>query len=261
VSALWRDFLARGPILLDAGMGTRLLARGLGVGEASSWNLERPDKVLEVHQLDIAAGSDALLTNTFCAGRNWLQQFDLADRTVEINRRGVELARLASGPDRLVLGSIGPTAQGQAAPLIEQAEALVEAGIDALLLETYPRAEAEAATRLLTARFATPVVVSLFNWPHVVGETASALAAAGAAAIGVNCVESIQECLRVVHALHEATHLPLLVKPGAGRLDLFEAAVPELVTKGVRLIGGCCGTTDVHIAALRVALTRARTPV
>jgi methionine synthase I (cobalamin-dependent) len=255
------EAIHRRPVLLDAAMGTRLFSFGLGSIEASSWNLDRPESVLEIHRLDIEAGSDALLTNTFCAGRSWLDRFGLGNSTQEINRRGVELARLAAGPDRWVLGSIGPTADGETSALIEQAEALVEAGVDALVLETHTFGRAEWATRLLVDRFVVPVIASLHAWPEPVGEMAQRLAGAGASAIGVNCVLSMEEALAVVRKLHKAIDLPLWVKPGrlsSDALDLslksFGQAVPELIANSVRLIGGCCGTTDAHVSALRAKL-------
>ena len=100
----------RGVVLLDAGMGSALIARGLAVGTPPErWNLERPDDVRAVHGGHVAAGSAAVQTNTFGANPIALARHGLAERMAEINRRAVEIAREAAGPDRLVAGDIGPS--------------------------------------------------------------------------------------------------------------------------------------------------------
>src|SRR3954470_1098837 len=105
-SGRFRAALARGPLLLDAALGTRLIARGLDPArdDPALWNLDRPDDVLDLHRRDVAAGADALLTNTFGATRLTLARLGRSDAVVEINRRAVALARQAAGPDRFVLG-------------------------------------------------------------------------------------------------------------------------------------------------------------
>lgn len=257
----FRAALRRGPVLLDAAHGTRLIVQGLDPArdDPALWNLDRPEEVARLHALDVAAGADALLTNTFGANRTWLARFGRADAAVAANRRGVELARDAAGPDRLVIGSIGPTG-GHA----EQAKALVAAGADALLLETHDPASAAAGLgRLGRLREATgvPVLVSLFAWPDEPSETARTLAGLGASALGVNCVAGPDAALAVARKLRAATDLPLLAKPNAGppgapaiEPGAFAAALPALLGLGVWLVGGCCGTTDAHLAALRAAL-------
>ncbi len=100
------------PLLLDAGMGTRLMAGGLDCGrdDPSLWCLDHPHAVAKIHHADVAAGSDALFSNTFGANRFWLDRFGRADDVATLNRRAVELAREAAGADRFVIGSIGPSA-------------------------------------------------------------------------------------------------------------------------------------------------------
>src|SRR5829696_8699488 len=100
----FRAALARGPLLLDAAMGTRLMARGLDLAhdDPCLWNLDRPDEVLDIHRRDLRAGSDAVLTNTFGANRLSLRRLGRSDQVAAINHRAVELARQAAGPDRLV---------------------------------------------------------------------------------------------------------------------------------------------------------------
>lgn len=263
-----RAALARGPVLLDAAMGTRLIARGLDLArdDPAGWVVDRPAEVLEIHRQDVRAGADAVLTATFGANRAWLARYGLADRAALLNRRAVGLARLAVGPDGFVLGSIGPTASDDPDALREQAGALVGSGVDAFLLETHRLDQALRALAIL-ALDGPPVLASLFDWPDPVAGSARALADAGAAAIGTNCRVGMAPALRLARSLRAACDLPILVKPSAGLAgsdpetpESFAAAVPELLGLGVRLIGGCCGTTAAHVAALRTALSAAGKP-
>jgi 5-methyltetrahydrofolate--homocysteine methyltransferase len=259
-----RAALARGPLLLDAAMGTRLIARGLDLrsDDPSLWNLSRPKAVTAVHRRDVEAGSDALLTNTFGANRCWLARLGSAPGVELINRRAVALARQAAGPDRLVIGGIGPTATEHPGASREQAEVLADAEVDALLLETHRADQAGRALRELGPGIALPVLVSLIVWPEPLADTVQRLADLGAAALGGNCQFGMEPALRMAEELRRVTDLPLLVKPSAGRPgeppadpESFAAAVPRLLSLGVKLIGGCCGTTETHVAALRAALS------
>jgi 5-methyltetrahydrofolate--homocysteine methyltransferase len=258
----FRETLVQGSILLDAAMGTRLIARGLDLAtdDPCLWVADHADEVSRVHRLDVAAGSDALVTNTFGANRAWLGRFGRSGEVEAINRLGVELARLAAGPGRFVIGSIGPTASDHPPALIEQAEALVESGADALLLETHRLDQAEAALRTLRD-FPIPILASLFAWPGSIAETARRLIDLGALAIGSNCQVGVGPALDLARTLRASCDHPLLIKPSVGLPgsppdypESFALAVPELLSLGVRLIGGCCGTTESHVSALRAAL-------
>jgi 5-methyltetrahydrofolate--homocysteine methyltransferase len=255
----FRETLGRGPILLDAAMGTRLIARGLdlAVDDPALWVIDHPEEVLRNHALDIQAGADAIVTNTFGANRAWLDRFGRAGEIRSINRRAVELARLASGSDRFVLGSIGPTASAQTPALIEQAEILMESGVDALFLETHRLDQAEVALRVLRG-FPVPILASLFAWPEPIAESARRLIDLGPLAIGANCQIGMKAALDLAQRLRAACDHPLLIKPSAGLPDSplespqsFGEALPALLDLGVRLIGGCCGTTEAHISAMR----------
>ena len=261
----FRDALEadRRPILLDAAMGTRLLAIGLELAgdDPSLWVIDRPEAVLGVHRLDVEAGAGALLTCTFGANRSWLDRFHRGDDARAINCRAVDLARDAAGPGRYLIGSIGPTASAHSQALLEQADALLESGVDALLLETYTLDQAGAALRLLRDAPA-PILASLFAWPDPVDEAARRLIDLGASAIGANCQLGMRPALELARKLRAAVAHPLLVKPSAGlpgspleSPGAFKAAVPELLALGVHLIGGCCGTTEAHIAALKAGLS------
>ena len=158
------------PLVMDAAMGTRLIAKGLSLDDPSDcsaiWNVTHPDDVAAIHALDITAGADVLLTNTFLANRIWLEPHGYGDRVKAINRRAASIARGAAGPDRFVVGSIGPTASDDAsgAAYREQAEALAEAGVDALLLETHTPSQAVEALESILDTLQLPVLVSLHSW-------------------------------------------------------------------------------------------------
>lgn len=253
--------LAARPLLLDAAMGTRLIARGLDLArdDPALWNLDHPEAVAAVHALDITTGSDALVANTFGANASWLARFGRAAEVDAINRRAVAIAREVAGPTRFVLGSIGP-AWGSESSLLGQAESLAGAGVDAILVETHtsPRAVlALAAIRPVLS----PILVGLCGPVEAVDLLR--LADLGAMAVGSNC-GTIGAARRLARSVGLSTSLPGLSKPGGGlperppvRPDRFAASVPGLLARGVRLFGGCCGTTEAHVAALRVALDRA----
>ena len=262
----FRDALGRRPILLDAAMGTRLIARGLDLAsdDPALWVVDHPEGVLEVHHFNVEAGAEALLSCTFGANQVWLDRFGRGGEARIINRRAVELARSAAGPGRFVIGSIGPTASGHPGAFLEQVDALLEAGVDALLFETHALDQAESALRRLRDA-PVPILASLFDWPEPVAESARRLIDLGASAIGANCQPGMRPALDLARKLHAATDHPILLKPSAGLPgtpleppEAFEAAVPELLALGVRLIGGCCGTTEAHVAALRLGLSTAR---
>jgi 5-methyltetrahydrofolate--homocysteine methyltransferase len=255
----FRETLARRPILLDAAMGTRLIARGLDLvgDDPALWVVDHPEEVSRNHRLDIQAGADAVVTATFGANRAWLDRFGRADETRLINRRAVEIARLASGADRFVLGSIGPTATDHPPALIEQAEILFESGVDALFLETHRLDQAEVALRVLRG-FPIPILASLFAWPEPVAGSVRRLIDLGPLAIGANCQVGMKPALELARNLRAACDHPLLIKPSAGlpgfppeTPESFGEAVPELLDLGVRLIGGCCGATEAHVSAMR----------
>ncbi len=254
--------LRQRPLVMDAAMGTRLMASGLDLDrdDASLWNLSNPDRVLGNHEADVLAGADVLVTNTFGANREWLSRFGRGEPfdLVAINRRAVELAKLAAGPERFVVGSLGPTILMNGPKPGGQIKALLVAGVDAFLLETFTF---EAALRLLEVirdRTVIPILVSLHTWPADIGEAAKSLRDAGADVVGVNCTESFSVLLDTVRKLRDAIDLPLLAKPSGGRPggpsyspDDFAVVLPELLECNVRLYGGCCGTTDAHVRAIR----------
>jgi methionine synthase I (cobalamin-dependent) len=261
------EALSRGPLVLDAAMGTRLLAMGLDPSRDDSalWNLARADDVLAIHCCDVAAGAGAILTNTFGANRSWLEKFGREAAVESINRTAVRLARDAAGPGRFVLGDIGPSAARLKGAAAEQAAVLVDAGADALVFETYRVTEAIRVLceveRSLAGR--VPLVVSLWEWPDPALPTARCLLDFGAAVIGMNCQLGIDAAVAFAERLHGNLGCPLLVKPSTGKPfardqdpGAFAAAVPRLLACNVRMLGGCCGTSEAHVAALAGACAR-----
>ena len=251
------------PLVLDAAMGTRLIARGLDLAsdDPALWNLSRPEVVGEVHTLDVAAGSDAIVTNTFGANARWLAHYGHEADAKAINRRAVAIARDMAGPGRFVLGSIGPSwSSGHAGLVRDQAETLVGAGVDALLIETHTASEARAALAAIRREFTLPILVTLRG--IVNPDDLPSLADGGADGLGSNC-DTLCAGRRAAGLVQATVGLPGVSKPSGGLPGKpvsprsFAAALPGLLSRGVRLFGGCCGSTEAHVAAIRRALDQA----
>jgi 5-methyltetrahydrofolate--homocysteine methyltransferase len=291
VNALGRALRERRPLVLDGGLGTMLMARGLGRGEPPErWVLERPDDVRAVHRAYAQAGSDAVHTCTFGANPIRLRAFGLAEQCQEMNRRAVALAREAR-PD-FVIGDVGPSGEylppvGKAEPdawhaaFRAQGDALATAGVDGLHVETMSdlREAQVALAALRDVAPGLPIAVSLTferkrrGFFTVMG---NALAAAGADAVGANCSVASGDMQELAAgALAGLTRagidLPLVVQPNAGQPRMvddgvrydqapeqFAADLAAMAALGVRAVGGCCGTDPRFIAALCRRLGRAR---
>jgi len=284
------DRLRRGPCLLfDGGLGTMLMARGLAAGETPErWNLERRDEVTAVHRAYVAAGSEAVQTNTFGAHPLRLARAGLAGRCGEICNAATAAAR-ASGA-RFVVGDLGPTGEylppvGSGDPgafrdgYLELASALAAAGCDALHIETQSDL-AEARLALAAARAAAPglpVLVSLTferrprGFFTLMGNplvpALAELAELGAAAVGANCTLASGEMVELAGELLAAGRAPAIFQPNAGQPTrgetgvtytqspaTFAADLAALAAAGAAALGGCCGTDPRFIAALRRAL-------
>ncbi len=277
-----------GVVLADGATGTNYYEMGIEPGKApEEWVVEAPEHVAELHRLFVEAGSDLLLTCSFGASSLRLADEALHGRAVEVNTRAAEIAREVAGPERLVAGSIGPTGHltDPLGPLThelavstfaEQAGALAAAGVDLLVLETLFSLD-EGLWALEGIRRVTdvPVVVS-YSFDQgtrtMMGlsptDVVRAFAPLGVAAIGANCGKSLADTDRIVEELlAEAGDLPLWVKPNAGvpRIEgervVYEAGPDDLarhvtgyVEAGVKVVGGCCGSTPAHVAAIAAAL-------
>jgi 5-methyltetrahydrofolate--homocysteine methyltransferase len=282
------------PVLLDGGMGTMLFERGLAQGQAPElWNLTAPEKVRQVHQAYLRAGSEAILTNTFGGTSIKLADSDLEDRAAEINRAGAEIARGACGEKNYVIGDIGPagkilepygelTEANLRASFEVQISALLEGGVDALVFETQMDTR-EATIGVEVARSVTslPVIVSLtFNkskrgfftlMGDSVKDAIQAAEAAGADMVGTNCSLDSNEMRDLVKEINLVTSKPIYAKANAGLPELTDGrveyaqsvedymkAMPQYLDNGVRLIGGCCGTNPDYICALKEMLSGQR---
>jgi len=282
------DALDARVLVCDGAMGTMLYGKGIFLNRSfDELNLTQPDVVAEVHKAYVRAGADVLETNTFGANRLKLLAFALEDKLREINAAGVRIARQAARGQAYVAGAIGPlgvrvepwgkTGLDEAeAAFREQAEALAEAGVDLFMLETFgDLAELGAAVRGVRAVSPLPIVAQLTtNDDGLTADGAPpeqftpALEALGADVIGLNCSVGPAAMLETIERIAEHTSARLSVQPNAGRPRAVEGrniylSSPEymasyarrFVAAGVRLVGGCCGTTPEHTRQMRVAAT------
>ena len=281
---------ARTVLLADGATGTNYQNMGIEPGVApEEWVVDEPAKVQELHRRFAEAGSDIVLTCSFGGSSLRLADEALHGRAVEVNRRAAELAREAVGDDVLVAGSLGPTGHLTeplgplthdlaVATYAEQAQALAEGGVDLLVLETFfSLDEGLWALEGIKSASDLPLVVSYSfdqGTKTMMGLTPTqvveAFAPLGIAAIGANCGKSLADTdLIVDELLAAADGLPLWVKPNAGvpRMVgdsvIYDAGPDDLaehvrgyVDRGARIIGGCCGSTPEHIAAIAGALGR-----
>jgi 5-methyltetrahydrofolate--homocysteine methyltransferase len=279
-----------GTLLADGATGTNYQDMGIEPGVApEEWVFDAPDQVRDLHRRFAEAGSDLVLTCSFGGSPIRLEDGPLAGRARELNARAAELAREAVGDDVLVAGSIGPSGQliepfgplGRELALEafgEQARALADGGADLLVLETFfAIEEALWAAEAIGAVTDLPLVLS-FSFDQgtrtMMGLSAADVVAAtkplGLAALGANCGRSLADTAQVTADFLDAgLSLPLWIKPNAGVPQIvadgvvypedpesFAAQVAGFAEQGARIVGGCCGSTPAHLAALNRALDR-----
>ncbi len=285
--------LGQGPLLCDGGMGSFLYARGVALDPCFDvLNVTQPRLVQSVHTEYMAVGADAVETNTFGANRFKLAAFGLDAEVRRINTQGARVARDAresSGRDAFVLGSIGPlgrylvplgtvTPDEARAAFREQAEALAEGGVDALIVETFADlTEIALAIEAIRSVADLPIVAQMSFTEECLtftGRTAADVARTlrdlGVQAMGANCSVGSSILHEVLeHMLPEAGATPLTVQPNAGlptqigqRLIYISSPAymaeyaGRMLDAGATIVGGCCGTTPAHIAAMREVIDR-----
>ena len=281
------------PLLGDGAMGTMLYARGVPLDTCFDVLNESDPKIVQsIHTEYIQAGADCIETNTFGANRFKLGMHGSAGRVREINRSGARLARdvrESMGRDIFVLGSIGPLGRYLAplgsvepddarAAFFEQAEGLLEGGVDAFIVETFSDpVEMEQAVLAIRALTDLPIVaqvaftddgVTFFG--RAPGTVVRALRELPIQAVGANCSVGSSTLYDILEQmLPEAGGLPVVIQPNAGlpsrmgeRLIYLSSPAymadyaARMVSAGARMVGGCCGTTPQHIRAMREALDR-----
>ena len=272
-----------GPVILDGGMGTMLQAKGLRLGEHPELAaLDHPDWLLDIHRAYVEAGTQILCANTFGANREKLKR---TGRTVEeVIPPSITIAKEAAAGRALVALDLGPIGQlleptgtldfETAVDIFAQeVRSAVSAGADLVMVETMTDLqECRAALLAVKENCDLPVIVSMTYEErgrtflgHSPASAALTLEGMGADAIGINCSLGPREMPALVEELARWTTLPISVKPNAGlpdpggagydiTADEFAAAMAELTDLGVKLYGGCCGTTPEYIAKLCRAL-------
>jgi 5-methyltetrahydrofolate--homocysteine methyltransferase len=289
------DLLKSAKILLaDGATGTNLFAMGLTSGDAPEmWNIEHPDRVRALHQGFVDAGSDIILTNSFGGNARRLMLHGMQDRAREINRLAAQHARAVAdkaGRPVVVAGSVGPTGdlfeplgvltEAMAVEAFaEQIAGLKEGGADVAWIETMSSLEEIRAAAIASARVGMPYTFTAsFDTAGrtMMGITPAALVEFAKelhprpVAIGANCGVGAADLVMSVLAMtaHEAG-IPIIAKANAGIPQFIGAHIhysgtPELMANyvhlaadsGARIIGGCCGTTFAHLAAMRDALQK-----
>ena len=278
------------PIVGDGGMGTLVMSAVARLRCPEEANLRAPESVLSLHLGFIRAGAELIETNTFGASRHKLRTHYLEDDVKAINERAVKIAREArevSGRDVFIAGSIGPLGpiggrrDLRTAVFTEQAELLEGRGVDLFLIETfYELDELETAIAAVRDVSSLPIVALLTfdDDAQTLGgvdadQAAAALADQDVAAIGANHGAGLQAALRAIERM-AGSGKPLAALPNVGLASLageriiFPHATPEYFANfaahaqelGARIIGGCCGTTPVEVAAIRAAVDEGRRP-
>ena len=276
-------------LVCDGAMGTQLYAKGVFINRCfESLNLTHAELVGSVHAEYLRAGADVIETNTFGANRIKLRAFGLSEKVNAINREGARIARNVAGDRTFVAGAIGPlgirvepwgkTGIDEATQYFtEQAEALAEGGVDLFILETFRDLnEIGAAIAAVRRVCDLPIVAqmtteedgnSLDGTPPE--QFAPVLLGHGADVVGVNCSVGPAPMLESIERLAAVTHTRLSALPNAGKPRDIEGrniylCSPEymalyarrFIANGVRLVGGCCGTTPEHIRQISAAVKR-----
>jgi 5-methyltetrahydrofolate--homocysteine methyltransferase len=282
------DRLAERKILVsDGAWGTMLQAGGLTSEDCpEEWNLSHAENVRAVAAAYTEAGSDMILTNTFGGSRFKLKKMGYEDRVAEFNAAGARNSLAAAG-DAIVAGSVGPTgefmeplgdvtAEQMAEVFTEQIAAMLDVGLKVICVETMTAVEeSAAAVRAAKALDPSVDVIATFTFDRtpkgfktMMGvdpqRVADELSQAGADVVGSNCGNGIEAMVEIAAEFRKHTDIPILIHANAGLPELvdgktvfrqspedFAANVAQLVQAGANIVGGCCGSTPAHIAAMK----------
>ena len=275
-------------LVSDGGWGTYLYAKGLQMGDCPElWNETHREDVFEIAKSYINAGADMIETNSFGGSKIKLDQYDLGDRTYELNKFAAEISREAAGDDKFVLGSVGPTGKflitGEVTEeeLYEsfkvQIEGLRDGGADAICIETfYDIEEALIAVKAVKENTDLEIITTFTfdkgadgSYNTLLGikpiQMAESLFNAGVDLFGTNCGNGFEGMIDIVKEIRKVnSKLPILVHANAGLPIEEDGAIvypdspermaeltPDLINAGANIIGGCCGTTPDHIRAIK----------
>ena len=287
-----KEMVGSGVLIGDGAMGTLLAERGVGFGHPyARANVTHPEMVAGIHEEYIRAGAGVIETNTFSANRFKLEVHELEDRVRGVNEAGAQLARKAAdsvktadGSKALVFGAIGPlgrplcpvgpvTEEEARSVFLEQAEALLEGGADALVLETFTDLvelglahEAVRGLGVPIVAYKTFVEDGETLSEGLPGRAAREITALGVDLSGANCTVGPQRMVGIIEGMSaEVGPVAAFPNPGLPQLvdgkvrfrrdvDHFALYGRKLAEAGARLVGGCCGTTPEHVKALSEAL-------
>lgn len=288
------DLVHEKVLLCDGAMGTMLYSKGVYINSCfDELNLTNPELVREIHREYIQCGVDIIETNTFGANPYKLKKFGLEEKVHEINRAGAQIARIEAGEEIFVAGSIGPlglkiepwgptSIQEAEEAFREQAEALLEGGVDFIILETFSDInEIHQAIKAVQKISGDVVFMAEMTIEEdgnsLYGTTPEVFTAKleewGAPVIGLNCSVGPDAMLRCIERMTEITEIPLSAMPNAGIPREVEGrniylCSPEYMAEyskrfiltGVKVVGGCCGTTPSHIKAIRASIKALQPP-
>jgi methionine synthase I (cobalamin-dependent)/5,10-methylenetetrahydrofolate reductase len=290
----FKEYLKNNLVLLDGAMGSLIYQKGVFIDKCyDELNISRPDLIRSIHEEYVRAGARVIETNTYGANHFKLKSHNLLPNLEEINRRAVELAREAAGEEAYVAGSMGPageeiepfgeiTLQQVFDAFASQAGILAGAGVDLFILETFHDIrEMEQAIKAIRSVSDLPLVAMM-----TVGEDGKTrygldleditcrLLESEASVIGLNCTVGPKPMLDFVEKMVALSDKPISIMPNAGRPqftdgrmiylstpEYFSVYTKRFIEKGVRIMGGCCGTTPEHIEKMANALAMKQTRI
>lgn len=290
----FQEFFDKNLVLLDGAMGSLIYEKGVFIDKCyDELNLSRPELIRSIHEEYLRAGSTVIETNTYGANHFKLKSHNLQEEIVEINRRGVELAREAAGENAYVAGSMGPSGEeiepwGEVSlervydAYMEQATYLNSAGVDLFILETFQDIrEMEQAIKAIRTVSKLPVVAMMTvgedgktRYGLDLEEITGKLLQSEASVIGLNCTVGPKPMLDFVEKIIAMSDRPICIMPNAGRPqytdgrmiylstpEYFSVYTKRFIDIGVRMLGGCCGTTPEHISKMANALAMKQTRI